>query len=467
MLERGVLERVFNVKRAGVFTAPFRPRSRQHFFSSLQGFTTRIRKHLPSTVPITQRAFVDTYRGRKRVLYEQALASLAGKPLEAKDADVKVFVKYEKFNFSNKPDAVPRVISPRSPRFNVEFGRFIRPIEERIFEAIGELYDSKTVMKGMNALDSGRLIYSKWARFKNPVAVGLDAERFDQHVSKEALEYEHMIYSMCFWRAKDRVRLARLASQQLNNRCSGNTPNGWLKYTTQGGRMSGDMNTSLGNCLLMCAMIYSYSVSRGVTIELANNGDDCVVFMETSDLQRFMSDLPRWFKRMGFSMVVEKPVYEVEQVAFCQTQPVWVGPSYDDYLMVRDPRVALAKDVISLKPLTTKSEVAGWLDAVGCGGLALAGGIPVWQEFYQMYVRSASVSRKKARVDTGWGWGVRMLGKEMKRVYGDVNELTRVSFYLAFDISADDQKAIERVYREKLISLVGDHQPVEYECLPL
>ncbi len=466
MLERGVLERVFNVRRAGAFAAPFRPLSKQHFFGCLGAFTTRLLKELPSTVPMTKRAFVDTYRGRKRVLYEQALASLFGKPLRAKDSSVKVFVKYEKFNFTAKPDAVPRVISPRSPRFNIEFGRYIRPIEERIFEAIGEVYGSKTVMKGMNALDSGRLIYQKWADFKNPVAVGLDAERFDQHVSVEALEYEHYVYTSCFWRAKDRVRLARLASQQLTNRCSGNTPDGWLKYEVEGGRMSGDMNTSLGNCLLMCAMVFSYCHTHGIRIQLANNGDDCVVFMETSDLERFMSDLPQWFRRMGFSMVVEEPVYEIERVVFCQTQPVWVGPQIDDYLMVRDPRVALSKDSVALKPLTTESEVAGWLDAVGCGGLALTGQVPVWQEFYQMYVRNASISRKKARVDTGWGWGVRMLGKDLKRVYGEIHDLTRVSFYVAFGIPPDDQVVIERLYSKKLIQLNQTERFVEWVSLP-
>jgi hypothetical protein len=450
-LERAVKERVFNVKRNGAFAAPLRPLSTKHFFSSLAAFTRGIRRHLPSTLPITRRQFVDTYRGRKRIVYERALESLDGKPLTAKDSNVKVFVKFEKFNYTLKPDAVPRVISPRDPRFNVCIGRYIRPIEERIFDAIGELYKSKTVMKGMNALQQGRLMHSKWSSFKDPIAVGLDAERFDQHVSHTALRYEHEIYKKCFWRRSDRESFGELLSRQLVNQCSGQVSDGWLKYVVEGGRMSGDMNTSLGNCVLMCAMIWSYSSSLSINVHLANNGDDCVVFMERSDLQRFIRPLRAWFGRMGFSMVVEEPVFDLEKVQFCQTQPVFIGPNSDDYIMVRDPRVAIAKDVCALHNLRLPQDVSGWLNAVGEGGLSLTGGLPVWQEFYSMYIRSAV--GKKSKIETGWGWGIRKLAEGIHAKHVPVTSQTRFSFWLAFGITPDEQAALEKFYLEGLVLL--------------
>lgn len=463
-LERAVKERVFNVKRDGVFTAPFRPRSHDHFFDSLAPFTRGVAKHLPKTVPVSARVFVDSYRGRKRVVYEQALSSLVGKQWEAKDAKVKVFVKFEKFNYSLKPDAVPRVISPRSPRFNVCIGRYIRPIEERIFDAIGELYGSKTVMKGMNAADSGRLMYQKWASFHKPVAIGLDAERFDQHVSVSALMYEHRVYESCFWRKKDRNMLNKLCRQQLENKCRGYTKDGWLKYTVEGGRMSGDMNTSLGNCVLMCAMVWSYASSIGVKVQLANNGDDCVVFMEQRDLIRFRGGVNAWFRDMGFSMVVEAPSYELERLEFCQTRPVWVGPGIDDYVMCRNPNVAIPKDAVALHNLVRPQEVAGWLAAVGEGGISLTGGLPVWQEFYLMYKKSAV--GKRAKVDTGWSWGMRKLAEGMDRKFSPVSHQTRYSFWLAFDVSPEQQVVIEQHYRKMRLELVdGDHAP--HAMLPL
>jgi hypothetical protein len=372
-----------------------------------------------------------------------------------RDARVKVFVKYEKFNYSSKPDTVPRVISPRSPRFNVEFGRFIRPIEERIFDAIGEVYGMPTVMKGLNAAACGKLIYRKWASFKDPVAVGLDAERFDQHVSQAALGYEHNIYAWCFWRQCDRDRLADLCRVQYENKCSGHVADGWLAYDTDGCRMSGDMNTSLGNCLLMCAMVYSYAAMVGVPIHLANNGDDCVVFMERSNLSRFSSRLKDWFIKMGFSMAVEEPVYDIEKISFCQTQPIFVGPGVCDYIMVRDPRIAIAKDALSITPLRSVGEKRGWLGAVGTGGLSLTGGIPIWQSFYQMYVRSST--GRKSNVETGWGWGVRMLAKGMTRPVMEPTPATRCSFWVAFGITPKHQIAIEREYGKQSVSMQVTH----------
>lgn len=463
-LERAVLERVFHVKRNGEHVAPFKPLGSNHYFRALCSFTAAIQHHLPSTVPISPREFVDRYSGRKRLVYEQALASLDVDPLKREDSFVKVFVKFEKFNYTLKPDAVPRVVSPRSPRFNVMLGRYIVPIEERIFKSIGEVYGMKTVMKGMNASESGRLMFDKWNHYTHPVALGLDAERFDQHVSREALQYEHSIYKSCFWRKQDLKMLTWLLNQQLDNQCSGNAPDGWLKYNTSGVRMSGDMNTSLGNCVLMCAMIYSYGLSCGVDIQLANNGDDCVVFMESCDLQRFTTGMHQWFIDMGFSMVAEEPVYEFEQIQFCQTQPVWVGPEWCDYIMVRDPRVAISKDATALLPLSSPREVAGWLDAVGQGGISLTGGIPIWQDFYSMYARSAV--GPKSKIETGWGWGVRALGKSVARCYTSPAAKTRYSFWLAFGISPEEQEIIEQHYRGMAISLVVQENVPMHVVLP-
>lgn len=299
----------------------------------------------------------------------------------------------------------------------------------------------------------------KWGMFRRPVAVGLDASRFDQHVSRQALGWEHSIYCLCFPRARQRRRLARLLRWQLENRCVGFTPDGRLRYTVDGGRMSGDMNTSLGNCVLMCSMIHAYATLRGVRVQLANNGDDCVVFMEASDLDRFMAGLDDWFLAMGFSMAIEPPCYDLERVEFCQTQPVWVGPGAGDYLMVRHPKWAIAKDTVSVHPLDTDKLFRGWLNAVGQGGLAMTGGVPVFQEFYQSYIRNGNFLRS---MSTGHSWGVRTLIRGMKRTYGAVSPRTRLSFWVAFGVTPDEQVCLERFYSSMVIGAprsVLEYQP--------
>lgn len=463
-LERAVKERVFYVKTENGFAAPPRPLTPAIFAGRLQTFRSKLVKHLPSTAPITAQQFVDTYSGRKKVIYQQAMDSLDADPLRPKDAYVKTFVKYEKTNFTSKVP-VPRVISPRSPRFNVEIGRFIRPIEERIFKSIGKTMGANTVMKGMNATQMASAIRSKWNRFSDPVAVGCDASRFDQHVSIDALMWEHSIYLECFPAGRHRRRLSKLLSQQLRNICSGKVGDGFVKFKTEGVRMSGDMNTSLGNVVLMCSMMGAYADSVGVDMELVNNGDDCVMIMERGSYPAFNSRLTTWFKDMGFTMIVEEPVDVFERILFCQTQPVWVGPDRDDYVMVRDPRIAIAKDSFSVHVLRNRKEVRGWLQAVGTGGEALAGGLPVWQEFYRMYQRSAC-GAVATREREAFGWGVRQLSKGNRRVFGNISQKTRASFCWAFGISPEEQMCIERHYQLCAVELEPNDNVARHVTLP-
>jgi len=448
-LERAVKERVFYVKYNGQFQTPPRPR-RGHFQAALSSAMDALAPHLPLAAPLSYAEFISTFRGPKRKVYQRAFESLLRVSLQPKDSHVKVFVKYEKTDFTRKADPVPRVISPRDPRYNIELGRFLRPIEERLYEAIGRMYGQPTVMKGMNAARVGECMYAKWADFIDPVAVGMDARRFDQHVSRYALMLEHSIYLLCFKNRRHRRRLAALLRQQLRNVCTGYTADGRLKYKTDGGRMSGDMNTGLGNCLLMCLMVFAYSRFCGVRVQLANNGDDCVVFMERRDLPRFSEGLDAWFLGMGFSMELEPPAHDFEALEFCQSHPVWVGPGAHHYLMVRHPHYAIAKDSMCLQPYGTTPLFRGWLHAVGTGGMAATGGIPIFQDFYAAYLRAGE---HHASVVDGQSWGVRAMSRDMKRTYSDVHPRTRYSFWLAYGYTPPEQLAIEEFYRRSKVTL--------------
>lgn len=442
-LERAVKERVFYVKEDGAFVAPPRPVG-THFEETLARSREQFSKHLPRSAPLSRRDFVATFRGPKRRLYEAAYHSLLKEGFSEKDARIQAFVKYEKTDFTRKTDPVPRVISPRSPRYNIEVGRFLRPLEERIFRSIAKLFGSPTVFKGMNSLRSGQVMKDKWDSFRKPVAIGADASRFDQHVSIQALAWEHGVYLDCFPRRAHRRRLRHILRMQLRNSCVGYTANGRVKYKTEGGRMSGDMNTSLGNCILMCLMFHAYAESLGIRVELANNGDDCVLFMEQCDYHRFRAGIPAWFRAMGFNMVLEEPCYTFEEVEFCQTHPVWVGPSPRDYLMVRHPKWAIAKDTMSVHAWQSESMYRGWLYAVGIGGMAMTGGIPVFQDFYRTYLRHGKF---RATASDSQSWGVRQLSKNMTRQYGDVHPKTRASFYWAFGVTPSEQLVLEDFYR--------------------
>lgn len=445
-LERAVKERVFTVKdQEGKFVSPPRPATGV-FAQRMSSTLHLLSKHLPSTAPITYQQFVDSYSGRKKVNYEKALIRMRNEAWTIEEeARVSVFIKCEKTDHTTKLDPVPRVISPRSSLYNLRLGRYLKPLENRLLRKLNSLFGHKTVFKGINAETSAKFMREKWNMFVDPVAVGLDASRFDQHVSIDALKWEHEVYLRCFGNAKDKERLAKLLGFQLVNDCIGRAPDGKLKYKIAGTRMSGDMNTSLGNCVLMSCMIHAYSVSRGITLQLANNGDDCVVFMERSDLDRFSFELKEWFLEMGFNMTVEEPVSDFERIDFCQTRPVFDGCKW---VMVRNPHVAIKKDSVMINPWQGTSHFLGWVDAIGVGGLALAGGIPVFNEYYQLFVRSG----KKRRISEDLLPASMMYGgKGQNREYSQITPEARASFYLAYDLTPDEQICLEDHYRKMII----------------
>lgn len=288
------------------------------------------------------------YTGRKRTIYQNAVDSLIEKPLTRKDGYLSTFLKAEKINFTAKPDPAPRVIQPRLPRYNVIVGCYLKPLEHKIYRALAQMHGSTVVAKGLTIDQTGRLIASKWGQFHSPVAIGIDASRFDQHVSAQALRWEHSIYNKIF----ESDELAEALKWQINNIGFARCKDGCIKYQKEGSRMSGDMNTALGNCMLMCCLIIAYLDSKNIKYDFINNGDDAVLFLERKH-QECLGDLPAWFERMGFTMVVEAPVYELEQVEFCQMRPIKLGAN--DVTMVRNYPSSLAKDLTCLDPSVFKA----------------------------------------------------------------------------------------------------------------
>jgi hypothetical protein len=372
---RGLYERVYYVKEEGVFVPPPKP---QHgaINKALRGFRNRLVRRLPSLSPLSTSEFLSFYRSHKLTRYTRAAESLDEQPVQRKDSFLSTFVKAEKLNLTSKIDPVPRLIQPRNARYNLAVGRFIKAVEHKIYTAIGRIYGEVTVAKGLNADERGQLLHRKWRKFKKPVAIGLDVSRFDQCVSRAALEWEHEIYLECF--NYNRL-LRKLLRWQVQNVGYIRTPDGMAKYNVDGGRCSGDMNTALGNCLIMCALIHSYVTGKDIKkFEVINDGDDAVLIIEDRSMKK-LSDVNEWFRNLGFRMKVEKPVHIFEQVEFCQAQPVLVDGKYR---MVRNPIIAMSKDLCSIQGMQNKGDWEYLTTAISHSGNALSRGVPVVQAFY-------------------------------------------------------------------------------------
>jgi len=378
---------------------------------------------------------VETYTGRRHTIYAEALKKLTQIGLSRNDARSIAFVKMELVN----PSKAPRCIQPRSPVYNLSLGRYIKAVEHKIYNAIRKVYgDGPTVMKGFNVDEIGAIARGKWRSFNRPVAIGLDATKFDMHVSPAALAWEHSIYKDLF--PGDR-KLAKLLRWQMNNRGAGYCGDGSLKYSVTGKRFSGDMNTGLGNCILMCAMVHAYASSRGVQVKLLNNGDDCVVIMESEDMDKFNLGLDDWFLEMGFRMVAEEPVYELHLIEFCQMHPIDLG---EICRMVRNIPSTLRKDTMTVHRLSDAVHREKWCTAVGTGGLWLYGGIPVLQDFYTAYQRIGCMRASKMMDDPTFATGMKLMSKGMASYYQTPDPWTRVQVFEAWGITPDEQVALEQ-----------------------
>lgn len=435
---RALVERVFRSPDGeGVLQPPPPCTAQAHL--TLEGFRRGLVRHIGVKRPITREQFLGYYAGRRRLLYENAVRSLEERELTARDFGVKkAFVKAEKINFTAKPDPAPRVIQPRDPRYNVEVGVYLRPLEHAIYKAIQEMFGGPTVMKGYSAEGVAHEMREMWQEFRDPVAIGLDASRFDQHVRPEMLEWEHSVYASCFQPA-DRRRLQWLLKGQIRNKCFMQCDDGRLHYTVDGSRMSGDMNTALGNCLIMCALIWRLALERSVRVRLANNGDDCVVFLERRDAARFQARLQEWFLEYGFKMKVEPAARKFEQLEFCQAHPVYDG---EKWIMVRNITTTLSKDAFCVvRDYGHGVAAQKWMYAVGECGLAMTGGIPIAQEHYAAFLRNGKPGLGGNAVIQETGMA--MLARGLHRGYREPTTEARVSFWEAFGISPTQQVAYE------------------------
>nr|QDH90790.1 MAG: RNA-dependent RNA polymerase [Riboviria sp.] len=227
-LERAAKERLLYVSDGkGGFVEPPKPASQTFFNSYCRKFSEEFSKHVTYTAPLTKTEFLGAYDGRRRTLYEKAFESLKNRPLSIVDSFVSFFLKTEKVNRTAKPDPAPRGISPRTPRYHVSLGPYIKKIEHIVYKIIAVMFGAPTVFKGLNASARGKQLLAHWNHFDDPVAIGLDASRFDQHVSLECLVWEHSIYKLFF--RKDKY-LERLLKWQLHNTGYGYEVDGKLKF---------------------------------------------------------------------------------------------------------------------------------------------------------------------------------------------------------------------------------------------
>jgi len=472
-LERGVVTRVFKVKdKDGNYADCPRPTTQST--AELNMFRKVVLDVLEPHPFVPLEMIPGLYIGPKRKRNQSAVDSFRSVPLRELDAHISAHTKVEKVNVALGIMCVggkahhlhakdPRVIQARTPRYNVKLAQYLKLNEHRYFSAIDIAYSrfnakqdfSRTIMKGLNAAQQGKEIAAKWAMFQNPIAVRIDAKRFDQHCSPLVIRFEHTFYKRGLARllnADQQRELAWLLQRQLANKCFGRCHDGTIKYTAHG-RMSGDLNTGLGNVVIMCSLMYGYfshvrnNVARDfpaldpIQLQLVNNGDDCCVIVEREHLDYVTSALEDWFLRYGFEMDIEGLAHSLEQIKFCQSHPIWTPHGH---VMVRAMPMSFAKDSINLDP---RVDFDTWRTNIGTCGLALTAGIPMAQAYYSSMLGSLPMKR-----ELNYTTGMEFLAHGMESRVLPIHPLTRVSVYNAFGILPDRQRCIEKYFLEMTYS---------------
>nr|QPP11610.1 RNA-dependent-RNA-polymerase [Ethiopia maize-associated virus] len=414
-------------------------------------------RSLPDTVyPLSYDGFLKCYSGRRRTRYEQAVQELRNAPLTPEDAVVSTFIKNEKFDWLQKKQlADPRAIQPRKPKYLAEVGRWFKPLEHIMYKDLAKrLYGQDAlpcIAKGLNARETAEVLRTKWEKFAFPVCVSLDASRFDLHVSPDALRFTHRLYhKYCQSR-----QLRKYLEWTLRNAGVASCPESAYQYEVDGRRMSGDMDTALGNCVLMLCLTWNFLDQHNIKHEIMDNGDDCLFICEAADVPTD-KQIMDYYLDFGFVVRLEGKVSVFERIEFCQTSPVLTA---NGWRMVRNLK-SIAKDLCNVNMATgSLSEYTSWLKAVGICGRILNDGVPIFSAFHNMLVRHGTNSRIERAVF--WECGLTNLIKGMSFEQLEITGAARESFYLAYGIPPARQLAIEAYY-DSLQGPVGKIQLHEW-----
>lgn len=134
----------------------------------------------------------------------------------------------------------PRAIQARADNFKARAGPWIAALEHRVRERLPIL------VKGLDEPSKARKLQE--LRYRANKVVELDFSRFDRSLSIDLLmATEHAIYKEIL-----PPKISELMSHQLRSTVS--SRNG-ATYYVDGTRMSGDMNTSIGNCLIVASLM--------------------------------------------------------------------------------------------------------------------------------------------------------------------------------------------------------------------
>nr|QTJ63707.1 RNA-dependent RNA polymerase [Dipteran tombus-related virus] len=216
------------------------------------------------------------------------------------------FTKIEKTRTDKyKP---PRLIQPRHQSFNIEYGRYIKPLEITLTK------------KHTNKHNFGKGNYDEIAqridklRRKYQYYTEGDHKTFDAHVTIEHLKMTHKFYQKCY---NNFPAINKLARKTLVNNCV--TTYG-MKTKIKGTRMSGDVDTSIGNSLINLAILRECIHRLKIHGDAIVNGDDFILFTNQPIPRDIMVAMLRQY---NMETDMKQSTTNIHTVEFCRTKFIY------------------------------------------------------------------------------------------------------------------------------------------------
>lgn len=446
-LIRGLVERVLFVGLDGGFYHPEPPAD--DAFRSLAPYRRMLKVRCARVIRGSRSDYVSTFTDHRRAAYERASASLEIEPLNERDFSATIFAKTE------KTEKAPRVIIYRGHRFNIELGRYLKLAEHKIYQGINRVFGFRVVMKGRTLVQRAQAIRrSADAVGPDWVALMLDLSKCDAHTSRDAMAFEHSVYLSLFGNDPE---LRKLLQVQLNLRAKTVGGDTFVSVRKPGHRCSGDVNTSLGNVVVVTALMWHFCKLAGIRYRLINDGDDSVLFLPRSEVARVRVEIVKHFLRFGFAMRIDGETSLIERVEFCQSRPVFVGPYWT---MTRSPVKVLGNDLVSSRIINIASALSH-MKAIGGCGLSLYSGVPVLQAFYMRCNSLGKESRVLSAPDMRRIGVVRDARGVSPGCARPICASARVSFWKAWGIPVASQLSIEAA----ILSSLRPTQITDYRSL--
>lgn len=387
-----------------------------------------------------------SYTGALRRRYLQAERSLMlDGPVNSGDVLLKAFLKAEKRAPENM--AKPRMIFPRSSRYNLHVASWLKPFEHWLWGNLKSRVfcrdrNTRVVAKGLSPEQRANLIRRKFAEIPDCVVFEVDGKAFEAHVEKWQLEAEHTVYGAAY-PGDDELQDA--LKHQLRN--FGITSCG-VRFSRSGGRASGDFNTGMGNSIIMLAVVISTMNKLGAKVwDTLVDGDNALLFLPRCDSHWVHAGFYHAAKEIsGHEMTLETCVDEVEKIRFGQSAPVFVNGRWQ---MVRDWRKVISHGTSSHVHLRERRYASEFLEGVARCESSLARGVPILWAWCRHLLAQTDV---RGRVRLHGLRDYQVLGVDLDRLSRDLpaepDEASRASFYRAFGVTPDEQIMLEKMVNQ-------------------